>query len=34
MPLDFKNLLVLENGFDPKNPLWADRGEGWTEVII
>ena len=34
MPLDFRNLLVLENGFDPKNPLWADKGEGWTEVII
>jgi len=28
MSLEIKNLLVLENGFDPKNPLLADKGEG------
>ena len=24
----------MENGFEPKKPRWADRGEGWTEEII
>jgi hypothetical protein len=23
-----RNLLILENGFDPKNPLYADSGDG------
>lgn len=27
-------IFALENGFDPKNPLWAEKGDGWGEVII
>ncbi len=30
----FKNSLVFENGFDPKNPCLADNGEGWADSII
>ena len=28
IPLLSKYLLVLENGFEPKNPLYADNGDG------
>ncbi len=30
----FKNIFVLENGFDPKKPLLADKGDGWADSII
>lgn len=30
----FKNSLVFEKGFDPKNPCLADKGEGWADSII
>ena len=30
----FKYSFVLENGFDPKKPLWAENGEGWLLAII
>ena len=31
--MDFKIAFILENGFDPKNPLDADKGLGCTEEI-
>lgn len=27
-------IFVFENGFDPKNPLWAENGDGCGDVII
>ena len=30
----FKKEFVLENGFEPKNPLLADKGDGWADFII
>ena len=33
-PLETKNLFVLENGFEPKKPLLAERGDGCTEEIM
>ena len=32
-PLSERARFACENGRDPKNPRWADRGEGCTEVI-
>ena len=32
--MDFRNSFVLENGLEPKNPLWAERGLGCTDFII
>ena len=29
-----KKLLVLENGFEPKKPLYAEKGLGWDDSII
>ena len=32
-PLSERARFACENGREPKNPRWADKGEGWTEVI-
>jgi hypothetical protein len=34
LPFSFKYVLVAEKGFEPKNPLWADKGDGCTDVNI
>ena len=34
MPLSFKNSLHLENGLLPKNPLWAESGDGCADSKI
>ena len=31
IPLAIKNSLVLENGLLPKNPLYAENGDGWAD---
>jgi hypothetical protein len=30
-PNDVSAMLVLENGFDPKKPRFADNGLGWAD---
>ena len=33
MPCSYKALFVLENGLEPKKPLCADKGDGWTDLM-
>ena len=33
-PASVRAVLVRENGWEPKKPLWADSGEGWADSMI
>ncbi len=33
-PIFSRYWFAVENGFDPKKPLYADSGEGWADLMI